>query len=228
MKNCTSVIAAIACGTGAACVLGLFITVTVNARQGSTAEILPPSEWLPMTYEYTITSKNGTARYTEYRSERGDVRRDSLDSDEIQLTNVARNKFYAAHHGQWVESPMRPQPAGGKPFLRLKRAAVIEVKSSDPRVQAVTASVSIPVSFYEFKGGTTSTVIYSPELNMLEVWARHENADGFRERKVTSVIVGEPQIEFTPPSGVAVKGSTQPAGPGRVSLDEVLRSKTAR
>jgi hypothetical protein len=228
MKNHRSVHAAVACGIGAACVLGLFITASVNARQGSTEEIRPPSQWLPMTYEYTITSKNGTQRYIEYRSTRGDLRRDGLDIDEIQITNVAQNKFYRGHHGEWTESPMRPQPADGKPFLRLKRDTVTEVQSSDPRVQGVTASVGIPVSFYEFRAGTTSTVIYAPELNMLEVWARHENSNGFKERKVSNVIVGEPQIAFTPLSGVPVKRSTDPAGPGRISLDEVLRSRTVR
>jgi hypothetical protein len=123
---------------------------------------------------------------------------------------------------------MRPQPADGKPFLRLKRSAVTRVGSDDLRVREVATSVGMPVSFFELKGGTTSTVIYSPELDMLEVWARHENSSGFRERKVNSVLVGEPQVEFTPPSGVSLTRSTEPAGPGRVSLDEVLRSKIAR
>lgn len=202
-------------GFGAvACVAVTLVAVSLHARQNS--DITPPSNWLPLTYEYTITSKGGVRRYVEYRLSDGSVRRDSLDIDEVQMTNVARQKFYRGHNGQWTESPMRRQPNEGRPYLQLKRETVTAVEPSDTRVQGVALSAGIPLSFYEFKAGD-STVVYCPELNMLDVWAHHGGPNGqFRERQVDRIVRGEPQVPFEPPQGASVQLLVDPAGPGSV------------
>src|SRR5690348_7671042 len=131
MTKHQSLLRTIAFFGGGGCAVALFITVGLSARQQQNADtILPPNTWLPMTYEYTVTFNNNVQRYVEYRSSQGDLRRDSLDANEIQIMNVARQSFFIGHAGQWTEHPIRPQPGGGKPYLRLKRSAVTQVQTS--------------------------------------------------------------------------------------------------
>ena len=110
--------------------------------------------------------------------------------------------------------------------MRLKRNTVTPVEATDPRVWAVASSTPMPASFYEWRPGPRTAIIFCPELNMLQVWSKTE---GIGERQVTSLTVGEAPVRFAPPEGVAVQVRAEPAGTGLVEgLPSVLRERARR
>jgi hypothetical protein len=179
--------------------------------------ITQPMEWIPITYEYeTRIDGHLVFAYTVSRSSDGSTRQERRDGLDIQILNRTLRRFFWMHRDAWTDHPMRPQPNGDRPFLRLTRNRVTHMSSEDPRVQAVKGVVDLSPTFYELRTSADQSTIFCPELNMLEVWFRMQRSDGVVERQVTSVALGEPQVDFRPPPSASITVSTEPAGPGRV------------
>jgi hypothetical protein len=159
-------------------------------------------------------------KYVKYRASDGSTRLERLDGsqiDEVQINNVTNGRFYQFRGGQWFANPLRAQPSGGKPHTLLDRNTVTPIEVTDPRVEAVT-KLGIAASFYEFRGSSGTRVIFCPELNMLEVWT--QTTLGV-VRQVTSVRLGEPQVEFGPPADALVQERAAVAGAGSAAVGEL-------
>jgi hypothetical protein len=149
-------------------------------------------------------------RSVKYRSSDGSTRLEQSEGANVQISNFDTKTFFALRRGEWVQSPLKTQPMGGKPFMHLDRGRVAQVPATDPRVKAAV-NIGIPVTFYEFVDGAGNTKVYCPELNMLDVYAQY--ADGV-DQTVTKVVLGEPAVAFTPPPGSSVRIVSTPSGPG--------------
>ena len=205
--------------TASALVLVTLVTVGQHARATQAPDVLirGPVDWVPLTFELTH-SEDGVllSMYVTYRSANGSMRRERNDGQTIEVLNLATDEYYQLHAGTWYEHPARPQPAAGKPFLVLDPKTAVEVPASDPRVRAL-AGLGMALTFYEVGRGTPAVKVFCPELNLLEVWAQRRRGGKLAEFKVTSVSLGEPGVQFLPPSGVQPVRRNDPAGPGRVT-----------
>lgn len=213
-------IRALGVGLVASAMLGVVVFIGQGADAGqipsSAGQVQGPDDWVPLTYDETQTEGGvQTFTYTVYRSSNGSVRRERHEGPLVEIMNRTANRFYRFEHGVWYEHPMRPQPAGGKPFLKLARNSVIQVEPSDPRVQTV-AFAAAPLTFYEHRSAT-GIKVFCPELNLLEIWAQRQPGGVPLEIRVTSIVLGEPHAEFAPPQGVSVIPRADPYGPGRVT-----------
>jgi hypothetical protein len=215
----------------AAATLVLMTVVVMPALGARQQPIAPddlisgPTEWVPLTYEWE-DRVNGVVNdvYVEYRGANGSTRRERRDGV-VQIANIPSQRYFVFEHGAWRQHPLRPQKGNGKPFAKLLRSDVKQVPPTDPRVQLIVRFVGSPLTFYELPIRAVSSTadqvigssIFSPELNMLEVWQRHERPDhdGVAEKVVTNIVLGEPAIEWVPPSDARVAVEQQPAGPGR-------------
>ena len=171
------------------------------------------TEWVPLTVEYVRDIGNGKVQHiVKYRTADGSTRLEQIEMGEIQIVNMTKHAYYHLGRNQrWMQAPLRPQPNGGKPFMRLSRNRVTEVRNDDPRVTAMTAA-GVAALLYEFVDEGARRV-YCPELNMLEVYSA--KIDGVTQQ-LTKLTLGEPAVEFEPPAGADVDVVTTPAGPGVV------------
>jgi hypothetical protein len=81
---------------------------TASDRSNSSSRSLKPAQrlcssftaetWLPLTYEYTITSNGGVRRHVEYRLSDGSVRWDSLDIDEVRVREMRSYQSVGTAH----------------------------------------------------------------------------------------------------------------------------------
>jgi hypothetical protein len=196
----------------------VFVSEVFSARQKPLLDdaLVPAEAWVPLTITFDRLEHDAViAAYTEYRFSDGSTRLDRQDGHEAEITNHAAKKYFRLHHGDWQQHPMRPQPNEGKPYRRLARAAVHEIDRFDPRVRAF-AEVGVPLTFFEHKAHPDDVSVFCPELNMMEVWNRHSSGGRVFERRVTGVVLGEPQVALSPPSGAKVIERHDPAGPGLV------------
>jgi hypothetical protein len=198
MKSRTGVISIIAAmATG----LMLLPTVTdlgaVNAQ--SSRVVHQPNTWVPLTAVYAVTTLTGGLTSTEYHYVRSDGstrqdRRNHPAGDRTLIDNRETQKEYEFIRGGWE---VRPLPAGNnrQPFGSMSDA--MPVSSADPRVQAVAGQ-----GFQSFQlplGDQAKVVmILSPALNLRVVY---ELTPGI-ERKLTSLSIGEPTIDFLPPADI--------------------------
>jgi hypothetical protein len=197
------------------------VVPSLNARQRlGAADVIqaPSAEWIPLSYGQAVVRNNGAEEfsYTMHQSADGSTRRERNDAhQEIQIVNFASGRYYEFHHGYWADHPMRQQIR-----RRVTRESVTPLAATDPRVAAV-ALLPMGLSFYEFKMDEMNSVIFCPELNMLEVWSRRGSVQNVLEKVVTWITLGQPQVDFQPPQGVEVTLSNTPAGPGIVPLSQV-------
>ena len=201
--------------------VGVVVADNLNGGQHSASEdyILQPSYWVPLSATYERV-ENGVAvvSYTRHRFADGSTRIDRSDGRNAEIGNRAAGRFFR-QHGQaqvWTEHPLREQPAGGNPYLKLDRRAVTMVDASDSRVRAA-AQLGIPLTFYQLrpKVANASTSILSPELNLLEIWSARRNGDTTIEERLVHLSLGEPNVALTPSPAAQIIRSNEPHGPGR-------------
>jgi hypothetical protein len=201
--------------TVGAVVLGTLVSgmTTLAARHQTVAEqdlISGPENWVPLTYQWEDRVNGATLYwYVEHRAADGSTRRDRSDGRETLIMHLPSKKYFILDNAGWTQHPMREQMFGGVPFTKLKRSSVTRVRRTDPRVRLAT-DLGIGASFYEMPlriaggqgvvvGQQVGSIIFCPELNMLEVWERRTRMDGLVEKILTSISLGEPPVLWGPP-----------------------------
>jgi hypothetical protein len=196
----------------------VILSASRQAQPTSGGSIGPGDEWVPLTVEYIRTIPDGEVQHIKkYRSADGSTRLEQLEIGEIQIANMSKHLFYVYGHSsqRWRQAPLRRQPKDGKPFLQLQRDRVAQVRYDDSRVSAIK-DAGLGVSLFELAdpGGRR---VFCPDLNMLEIFS--EKADGIRQQ-MTKVTLGDPVVEFEPPSNAEIDIVTVPAGPGIVETNQ--------
>jgi hypothetical protein len=213
-------------GAAAAFVLSFSVSTmrqpeTVSPRQAQPdpkGYLIQPSEWVPISYEteFELNGVKSGSRFLTYRNRAGSTRSVAMTQgiETNRIDNVVLGKHYLWRTGG-VGSvhPLRSRPNNNKPFLTIGRSRLQEVAQSDPRVQHLSTAAN-NLTFWQFVNSVGDTIVYCPELNLLDV---HVNMRNGKVKRVVNVLLGEPAPDlFLPPSDVEFKAESDSRGAGAI------------
>jgi hypothetical protein len=199
----------------------LFVVVAVEVQtwQSKTELVRQPGYWVAVSYARQSFNGDQPAgpKVRVFRGTDGSVRHEQPSPPFAANARAGFDGVFIENHttgrmdrrigtDKWISSPLTNKALTGKPNGVLAKSRATQLSASDPRISAIARTYP-QLTFWEFTGSAGNTVVFCPELNMLDVYS---DAHGMVNR-VVDVVLGEPDSGlFALPVGVEVEERPEP------------------